>query len=90
MEDQIMKTMTLTEQLKERRPLNNEAPLYRFMYLHEVFIYFEEVRCEALCGSSEDFLIHAEDIKAGGKFEKFANYSLDKIGREFLVSTYLG
>ncbi len=83
--------MTLTDQLGFRRPpTRSEAPLYRFFYLHEVFDYFEEVKCIALLSCQKDFTIHAEDIKPGGKFEKFANYSLDKIGLEFSVAIYLG
>lgn len=85
-----MTAMTLTELLKFRRPIYNNTPLYRYMYLNEVFNYFEIVKCEALLSSVEDFNICPDDIKRGGKFEKFAGYTLDKFGREFCVALYLG
>lgn len=80
--------MNYTEELKFR--IKDDSPLYTAMYIHEVFTYFEEIRCIPLLGRRPEFYIHKDDIKPNGKFEKFSNYSIKKFSKEFWCSVWLG
>lgn len=83
----IISNSAYTKELKERRRHNRV--LFRGMYLHEVFHFFEEIICKPIFGG-EEFTIHASDINEGGKFEEFALYSIGKFSDDFQCLVYLG
>lgn len=77
-----------TQDLELRR--KDDSPIFTAMYVYEVFYFFEEIVCLPMDHRGEEFTIHENDIRDGGKFEKFAGYSIKKLGQEFGVSIYLG
>ena len=83
-----LKNSAYTHELELRR--RDESPLFTAMYLHEVFNFFEEIVCRPMIHKGEEFTIHIKDIQAGGKFEKFAGYSIKRFVNEFDCLIYLG
>ena len=85
---ELIHNSAYTKELKERR--RNGNALFRGMYLHEVFHFFEEIICEPMFSTGERFVIHSSDIEEGGKFEDYALYSIRKFIDAFQVTITLG